>query len=411
MAIQPSDTEKAQSWIQQFDASDQIEASNLLDSIRFVTGDELIAGVRVLVETIQEKIKSPIALYVERELEKDTTTLFQEDSRRAVGNGPTPILQKKGQPEVGSEGILANLVTQLNRGQRKTFLNHPSPDQMRKRQPRRFVLLTDFIGSGKRVDSYLTAAWNTATLKSWRSYRRIEFDVVAFAGTEPGIERVRRHRCKPEIHLVAACPTIASIFRTNRNRGAIEDLCVRYDPVDHDPLESLGYGGTGALMVFEHGCPNNCPRLLHKQARHWQPFFPGRVTQRKRDVFSNRSKEDILLANLRKLDKDKIAAGEVWKEATEDGRKLLLFLVAIRRGPRNKMAVSANTGLTINEVSFLQERAQTWGWLTAGNRLTDEGHAQIAKASVSPPPRSVLVSTNQEVYFPQSLRPANGDSS
>ena len=406
-----SDTEKAQAWLKQFDAADQAEASQLLDSISFVTGNELINGVGRLIESLQEEVTSPIALFVERELEKETRTLFKENKCRATGDGPAPVQQKSGKPEIGSEGILANLVTQLARGQPKIFLNHPSPDQMRKQRPRRFVLITDFIGSGKRVESYLIAAWNTATLKSWRSYRRIEFSVIAFAGTEAGVERVNAHKCNPELHLVSACPTIESTLKNTRARAAAIDLCIRYDPVDHDQIESLGYGGTGALMVFEHGCPNNCPRIFFKQTKHWQPLFPGRVTQQWRDVFNEQSKDDILLANLRKLDKDKIAAGEAWSETTDDGRKLLLFLVAMRRGPRHQMAVSANTGLSVKEVKVLQERTKSWGWLSESNRLTDEGYAQLAKASDPTAPPRVLVSTNQGMYFPKSLRPANGDSS
>ena len=63
---------------------------------------------------------------------------------------------------------------------------------MRTKHVGRIVVVTDFVGSGKRVREMLEAFRAVATLRSWRSYGLIEFHVVAYSGTEVGLQLVRR---------------------------------------------------------------------------------------------------------------------------------------------------------------------------------------------------------------------------
>ena len=121
-----------------------------------------------------------LGLYVEREVKKWNGTpnrLFRENRRkprRAEGNGPNIMYPKQGyDQEVGSEGIVSQLVTELRRRDRKKYYVNPGPKQIRDRKIRAFILVSDFIGSGKRAEEYLTAAWRLASIKSWVSLKLV----------------------------------------------------------------------------------------------------------------------------------------------------------------------------------------------------------------------------------------------
>lgn len=108
-----------------------------------------------------------------------------------MGVGPQPIQPTRAyDPEVGSEGLIAQLITELCRLPRSPFLNHPGPDEIRKRKVRRFIVLTDLIGSGRRARDYLEAAWQVRSVRSWSSLRLLRFEVLAYATTDHGRRRV-----------------------------------------------------------------------------------------------------------------------------------------------------------------------------------------------------------------------------
>ena len=96
---------------------------------------------------------------------------------------------------------------------------------------------------------------------SWQSYGLLSIEVLAFSGTDRGIRVVRNHPSHPSVHIVMPCPTIGSEFPAEAV-PEIQKLCMDYDPIDKDAVESLGYLGSGALIAFEHGVPNNVPRML-----------------------------------------------------------------------------------------------------------------------------------------------------
>jgi hypothetical protein len=87
-------------------------------------------------------------------------------------------------------GLIAQLITELCRLPRSPFLNHPGPDEIRKRKVRRFIVLTDLIGSGRRARDYLEAAWQVRSVRSWSSLRLLRFEVLAYATTDHGRRRV-----------------------------------------------------------------------------------------------------------------------------------------------------------------------------------------------------------------------------
>jgi hypothetical protein len=363
--MQFSQTDAASEWLSQISDPDRDTAASLLDSMMLVGMEPLIASIRALIISHSKSIDGPVGLYVERKMSRNPggiVPLFIEEKTtdgrlRAVGRGPSPIVPESIDPEVGSEGILAWLITELCREQPNKFVSHPGPDQIRSLRVRCFLLLTDFIGSGKRAHDYLSAAWTVKSVRSWHSGHQLTFAVVAYSGTLTGIKRVDGHPSTPKISIVAPAPTIDSEFGSQAAK--YKALCKKYDPVGRPGKLSLGFAGTGALIAFSHGCPNNAPRFLYRESASWKPLFGGRVTARSRAYFSARQATPARDAErLVKLGETKLADSPWLSRVNAEGRLLLVLLSALKRRPRFDIALSQRTGFSIPEISAAVALAQ-----------------------------------------------------
>jgi hypothetical protein len=213
------------------------------------------------------------------------------------------------------------------------------------------------------------------------------------------------------VHVVTACPTIDTAL--SRDLAAkVRHLCIRKDPVDHDRVEALGFEGTGALIAFAHGAPNNTPRILHKRSSGWAPLFPARVTSATREHFSaDESDPESVRARLIQMRQTRLANAEWVKEARPEARMVLLVLAALARPPRQDEAISRRTGLTVLEVQRALVRAASQGWIDGRRRLTDDGQAELAHARKSSAGTESLQTEVEMFYYPTSLRAPSGASS
>ena len=261
--------------------AERATAGALIDEVLLVSRNSLVRELRGLVQTIladREDPERPIALFAERAVRKhkgEVLPFFPDAGRgRATGLGVPPIVVDPADQEVGSEGLIANLITDLARLYQGEVLSHPGPDRMRRDRVRRIVIITDFVGSGKRVWEMLEAFRAVATLRSWRSYHLLAFYVVAYSGTEDGLRVVRSSRLKPEVLTVTGCPTLWNTF-SGAPLADVLQLCRRYPPGHRCPN---GFSNGGALIAFAHGMPNNAPPILHSRTRGWRGLFPKRST-------------------------------------------------------------------------------------------------------------------------------------
>lgn len=412
--MQFSETPAAVAWVKQFEPADRAYATALLDAMLLVGMDAFIDGIRSLILRRADQISGAVGLYVERELKLyrgKPKPLFKEimvsrESRiRAVGEGPKPVSTQARDPEVGSEGILSWLVTELCRELPEKFISHPGPDQIREKRVRGFFLVTDFLGSGKRASTYLDAAWRVRSTKSWHSGKQISFHVVAYSGTHEGVERAKKHRTCPEVLIIKACPTIELSFRQDSFR--IKSLCGRYDPIANHPQWSLGFGAAGALIAFAHGCPNNVPRILFRssEGKSWVPLFAGRVTAASRKGFpkSDGSLEDAKNKLIQLGDK-RLADSPWLSRLTSEGRVMLIVLTALRRGPRFDHALSQRSGLSIPEIGSALAIARDLNWITDRRKLTDAGIDELEQARTREQKRPPLPTEQKALYLPNSLR-------
>lgn len=401
-----------QAWIEQFSAEDKPTAVALIEAIKLVSRDEFAQQLRALIKRRIAAGSGPVGLYAERELGSrwgQPHRLFKETHRkhmRAYGAGPSPVAStKRYDPQVGSEGLVAQIITEICRELRGKVFSHPGPNTIRNHKIRRLFVVTDLLGSGQRAHKYLRAAWKVRSVRSWWSWGYIRFEVLTYAATPRGRRHVANHPSTPTVTSVTTCPTIRTAFSPTEAARVIR-VCERYDPDKNAIGASLGYSDTGALIVFAHGAPNNTPRLLRKSTRHWAALFPERVTAEQAHTFDHGVTEARVTARLRAMRELRLAKSPWLNEAGPESLRLMLVLAATSHGQRSDESIAARTGLNEADVHVLVDRAKLLGWLNGVGRLTDLGQGQLAHARKG---RSVnnwrsLFSDDKPHYYPRSLR-------
>ncbi|WP_445673084.1 phosphoribosyltransferase-like protein [Pseudomonas inefficax] len=415
-------------WLGQFSPGDRLLAKQLLDAFVLVSRDDFIEHMREMLIAQADRLDGPVALYAERELRHRYGVphrLFKETRtppRRACGAAGPPAVKptKAYDPSVGSEGIVAQMISELCREFPKRFLDHPGPDQIRRKRARAFWVVTDLIGSGHRARRYLEAAWRVRSVRSWWSGKLVKFGVMAYAATESGEQYVSRHPCQAEVHFVIPCPTIETVF-SKTHAEKMKRLCTAYDPTLEETHKnpwafhapSLGYGSAGAMLVFAHGAPNNVPLMFHKASRNkattWTPLFPSRVTAGiSKDAFGIGLTVERIEARLSNLGQQNLARSKAVINPHLPTSVIFLVLAALSRPPRlNDRVLAARTRLPSHELSKLLRAIARYGWVDSQRRLTDQGAAQLAHArkqlqlatDVAPVGKS-----DPEPYYPSSLR-------
>lgn len=409
---------------------DRMLAETLLSAFMLVSRDEFHDHLRTLILERAALIKGVVALYAERELRHRKGVphrLFKESKKkplRAEGKvGPAAIQATKAyDPSVGSEGIVAQLITELCRELPHKFVSHPGPDQIREKEVRAFWIVTDLVGTGQRACRYLEAAWRVRSIRSWWSGHFLQFAVVTYASTSLGNECVRHHPCNPEVIHVMPCPTIDSAF-SKADAAAMRRLCEAYDPTVSTlgvvPWEggsaSLGWGNTGALLVFAHGAPNNVPLMFHKASKlkrsPWTPLFPARVSatldSRSFGVGMSQEKIQKRLSDIGQL---RLAKSKAVVGAAIPTGEAFLVLGALSRPQRlSDSALSRHTGMPTYKVANLCRLMASYGWIDSQRRLTDAGqgqlrHARKNMAQQTRGPFYALGKMPQKPYYPTSLR-------
>jgi hypothetical protein len=400
----------------------------MLNAMRRVSAEDFKRDMRARIMEIAAETDGAVALYAERAVppsRKPPLPLFDqpvERPRRAIGK-KIPAVDPN--DEVGSEGIIAQLITELSREDELKFVNHPGPDRLRmgeansgtrrKRKVagkallpvRRFVLVTDLIGSGTRAYRYLEAAWKVATVKSlWstRSTRGISFEVVAYAATTQGLNVVAEHPAQPKIRVVCMCPTISEAF-SSRVASEVIRVCTLYDPLKKTKGISgaLGFQKTGALIAFAHGAPNNTPRILYEVSEDWAPLFPKRVTATTRGTFSDRLSTDDVARHLIEMRQKRLSKGIDYLGGPPGSLERYLVLAALSHPPRSVAVVSRRTGLTQIKVEEVLEEARRFSWVDATFRLTEQGQLELTVVKAQRA-QNAEIPTTPPMYYPSRLR-------
>jgi hypothetical protein len=394
-------------WLARFtDEDERATAAALINEILLVDRNALVRGLRSLVESIlhnREDVERPIALFAERAVPKSNSMVLSffpnTKSGRATGLGIAPITVNPNDQEVGSEGLIGNLITNLVRHYGADLLSHPGPDRMRRDRIGHIVILTDFIGSGKRVWEMLEAFRAVATLRSWRSYHLLSFNVVAYSATEEGLRLVGSSRLKPKVSTVTGCPTLWNTF-SGAQLSSVLALCRRYPPRHRCPT---GFSNGGTLIAFAHGVPNNAPPILYSGTRGWTGLFRRRSTAGAEMSFpadametvADRATRLLRIRNAHKYLAD--PAGERWITT-------LMVLATLSARVRSVAGISARSGLPLSQVEAILSYTRIARWTSKQNGLTPLGRQELARLRRRRRRAPILPKAGSSFYYPTQLR-------
>lgn len=239
----------------------------------------------------------------------------------------------------GSEDRVGHLISKL---QDKYKRNNgtsaieciPTINQLKSQKIQHIVFIDDISGSGKRIAEF----WKYCvprSIKSLLSFKRIELWIVVYAITSKG--RSKLQQAIPNFplttHLVSVLPE--SDYRYILDHELI-DLANNYSKTIGMNSSALGYKGSGGLIVFEHGCPNNVPAIFWANTRNWKGVFPnGSIPTDLRPYFDDsgaiRSLESLWRSNQRKLALSLLEQIEQ-KKVTTDVSLMLVLLGLLLRG-------------------------------------------------------------------------------
>lgn len=372
-----------------------------------VSASEFTSGIIRRLKTLQQEADADnqkIALFAEREFPKvghEVQAIFPGfETGRAVGDGIQPVFVDPEKQDVGSEGIVAALISKFCKANGSTCLSHPGPDKLREDRVRKIVIVTDFIGSGRRVSEMLDAFSKVATLQSWKSYRLISFHVVCYSATEWGLSTLAHHSSNPSVSVHIACPVIEEAFE-GIELGEIKQLCKKYPRTKS--RFPFGFNNTGSLIAFSHGIPNNAPQILHSSVSDWKPLFEGRSTLAS-DLDAIADSSELLIQNSQRVLKIRDAKqiltdteGELWIHA-------MLTLDAVKKGHRTPTKLSARTQIPVLRVQQILQLAAEAGWLTPNASLTRLGQREIRWFKMFRSTVNNLAYPEGELYFPTQLR-------
>jgi len=401
-------------WLEQFKEADKAVAAELLKKFKFVSGGDFSADLSHLLDT-KLPAKEKCALFVERELPSvkggEPIQMYKEieifrgnglpKRLRAMGAAlPVVSSPRNDKQDIGSEGTVATLVSGFARRARSRFVVHPSANEARKSKIRHIVVVTDFLGSGKRVSRMLSSLWKVRSVKSWSSSKlvKVKFWVFAYSATSLGKKCVQKHRTSPNVHIVSSCPTIFNMF-SGEMTESVRGLCEDYAPKNTD---GLGYGGAGALIAFAHSCPNNAPAIFHKGS---MALFPSRDTYEFSIAMSELAQLDPILLALDSLGVKIYANAPAFIKSSNQQKQMIIFLAAIRKKHRHVESLSAVTGMHLREIAAAESCALKNRLIDGNRRLTSAAFSLLRKLNVSGTSSSPAPSQiKKQCYYPSSLR-------
>lgn len=388
-------TERGESWLQNFPAEDRPRARKLVSHLTLVSLTEFERSLAQRIEELARKWQGPIALYTVREVPTGSSVF----DHNGVAIPPVPAGR-----DIGSEGRIASFIRNL--AKQPKFLNNPNIEEMRERRCNAVFFVDDFVGSGQRTKSYVEAFYRHPSIRSWFSYQKFEAVVVTYAAIDEGVKRIQRSKMTPRVSFIRSCPTLRRTVHDDNEYLSLRSLCREFAD-KHKLGLPYGYGQHIALLVFEHGCPNNCPSILWRKGRDgkWIPLFPDRaVAIDERGVFPpeivrNEPIHALILAGANRLAKSSRAIISNPLPA-----EWIAVLLLFAKGVRRIDAIEAATRMNHAESARTIEECVAAGLLTQRWRLTDFGRMELAGIFNAKRTTKMLPKIVDEYYYPKSLR-------
>lgn len=256
------------------------------------------------------------------------------------------------------------------------------------------------------MNSYIRDFYSNPTIKSWQSYELIRTSVLAYSGTLSGIATVRGSKMRPSVSIERSCPTVDSyLWKGKAYARDIKALCKKYSKIGGLGYP-LGFAKTGALIVFEHSCPNNCPQILWGTNERWSPLFYGKSV-------SNEAKATFPPEIIRR-DPTSILISAGLARASLSPKPILSrplpaewlsVLSLFSKGVRRIDGIESITGMSYREAAELVEKCVSSGLISQKWRLTDLGHQELQASRKMLAKEKISLPKNEpQDYYPMALR-------
>ncbi|MBA5686320.1 phosphoribosyltransferase-like protein [Rugamonas apoptosis] len=392
-------TERGEQWVSNFRDVDKQLARELVSNLTLVSATEFERSLIQKIENYAQGKEGKIALFGARELDiKKGESVFDKEGR-GVNSTPRGV-------DVGSEGRVASIIRTLANN-KSEFLNHPDVATMRTEKCRHVLFIDDFIGSGRRVRSYVDSFFCNPSVRSWKSYHLFKTAVIAYSGTPKGLQKLARSKYKLVAHIERSCPTLGGLLWDTKKRKALTQLCLDYG----ERLKMgypLGYGEVAALLVFEHSCPNNCPQLLWftPKKKSWVPLFPKKTVDSEfRSIFPPAIALGDDTTMLMAAGQKRIASTMQNQVKGPIPASWLTVLALFSTRARRLDAVEAATKFNSVQAADVVEKCVKAGLIDQNWRLTDAGRRELSAAKrLNAEKEKLLPNPMDEVYYPTSLR-------
>lgn len=254
-------------WLDQFSLEEQPTAELLLDSINYISQDEVLYGLQMLVSRRVAECEGTCALYPVTNATKTAGRLILPSIAECAA---FPFGAEGG---MGSEGDIAHLCRDIAREVGPRVLPHPPFAELRSKRVDHIVVVTDTSSSGDQVADFLGWFWKNRSIRSWHSRKQIRFHVLAYLFTDEAVAAISMHHSKPSFAGVQVCQRGSSLW-SPAERDGIEALCMKYGC----RKMALGYADMMSLHVFAYSCPNNVPSILRDGTKRCHGLFGRRPT-------------------------------------------------------------------------------------------------------------------------------------
>ncbi|MDC5351782.1 hypothetical protein NRA49_13820 [Acinetobacter baumannii] len=279
-----SDTDSAQIWINQFENEvDRNFAKKLLNSLKYVSNTDFETFIYKSLEDLIKRLNTRMAVYpVITPLPENIagsklfTGKFKEISEENI-----KVRDNGRRRQYGSEDRVGHILEKISgsykgNGTISKIECCPTIKTLIKQGIKDIVFVDDICGSGERFISFFKNVI-PAYLKRLISIHKIRLWFVCYGITSSGFRYIRSKikyfRNNPQ-HVISNYHPLKFDKIISKD---IRELCFRYTrKVYGNDSASLGYKNSIGGIVFEHGCPNNLPRILWDNNKNWNALFKNR---------------------------------------------------------------------------------------------------------------------------------------
>ena len=386
------ETERGIQWLKQFPLTEREIGRQFLRSLRLVSHTAFESAIsKVLEDLFKEFPKENFALFDVTELEVDEEAAAAP--RRKAGS---------------SSDRIRHFNENLTRVHGQKVRAHPTVHSMRAERIKNIVLIEDFIGTGKRVSSYLRFTMN-ASLKSWISFGWTKLWIVSYGGLEHGVRTLEsKGYGLKHGRIRLATPAQAQALYLS---PLLQVFAATYAKRTHRRKIPMGFGGGGVATIFEHGCPNNAPVVLWSPGSKFKPLFPDRGIPSEFKPFFSQEDVNRPVTVLWDLSQYRLALAMLHDPHRIRGQdsqwKLLLMLGLSSRAGWDDNRIAGALGIPVAEVGDKRLEAyrmsaldpQTHTLTVFGRALLDRIRTRSSKKKqyLLSPGRSL-----EETYYPLS---------